>query len=119
MLDQLESLLLDERCTEELVGEVRLIAEEAASNIVRYAFDSGEERRIEVTLSCNQTEVKLELRDDGRPFNPLEAPPPDLDRPMEQRPDGGLGVFLMKSLADEASYAREGNTNVLVLTKRL
>lgn len=119
MLDQLESLLFDEKCEGELVGQVRLIAEEAASNIVRYAFESGEEHRIEVTLSCSQTEVKLELRDDGRPFNPLEVPPPDLDRPIEQRPDGGLGVFLMKSLADEASYAREGNTNVLMLTKRL
>ena len=60
----------------------------------------------------------LEIRDNGRSFNPLEAPSPILDRPIEERPNGGLGIHLMRSLADEASYVRKGTMNVLVLKKR-
>ena len=119
MLDQLESLLLDEQIPNDVVGEVRLLVEEAVSNIIQYAHGSVQERQIGVTLEYDKTAVILEFRDDGSPFNPLEAPPPDLDAPLEERPDGGLGIHLMKSLADEASYAREGKTNVLILTKRL
>lgn len=119
MLDELESLLLDEQIPNDIAGEVRLLAEEAVSNIIQYAYGSVQERQIAVTLTYEKTAVKLEFRDDGSPFNPLEAPPPDLDAPLEERQNGGLGIHLMRSLADEASYAREGKTNVLMLTKRL
>lgn len=119
VLDQLESLLLDEKIPNDIVGEVRLLAEEALSNIIQYAYGSEEEGRIEMTLAFDTAEVTLETRDEGKLFNPLEAPPPDLDKPIEEREIGGLGIHLMTSLADEASYARRGHTNVLVLKKRL
>lgn len=117
MLDQLESLLLEGQIPKDIIGEVRLLTEEAVSNIIRYAHGSEEEHLIEVTLCWSTKEVELEIRDKGKPFNPLEVPPPDLDQPIEERPDGGLGIHLIKSLADEASYAREGKTNVLLLKK--
>ena len=118
-LNELESLLLNESVPREVVGELRLIAEEGISNIILYAYESGEERRIEVTVSYDGEEVRLELRDDGKPFNPLEAPNPDLDAPLEARPEGGLGIYLMRSLADEMSYARRSGRNVLVLKKMI
>lgn len=119
LLDQLESHLIEDQIPPDVVGEMRLLAEEAVSNIIRYAHGSEEEHRIKVTLSGGKKELALEIRDQGRPFNPLDAPPPHLDLPIEERPEGGLGIHLMKSLADEASYAREGRTNVLVLKKRI
>jgi anti-sigma regulatory factor (Ser/Thr protein kinase) len=119
MLDQLESLLIDEKIPKDTVGEVRLIAEEALSNIIQYAYKSGEERFIEVIVSYDKAEVTLETRDDGQAFNPLEVPPPNLDEPIEARDMGGLGIHLMTSLADETSYARRGPTNILVLKKRV
>jgi anti-sigma regulatory factor (Ser/Thr protein kinase) len=118
-LNELESLLLKESLPRAVVNELRLIAEEGISNIILYAYESGEERRIEVTVSCDGEEVRLELRDDGKPFNPLDAPNPDLDAPLEARPEGGLGIYLMRSLTDEMSYARESGRNVLILKKRL
>jgi anti-sigma regulatory factor (Ser/Thr protein kinase) len=119
-LGELESLLLNESVPQEVVGEIRLIAEEGISNIILYAYESGnDKRRIEVTVSCDGKVVQLELRDDGRPYNPLHAPSPDLDAPLEARPEGGLGIYLMRSLTDEMSYARKSGWNVLVLKKRL
>jgi anti-sigma regulatory factor (Ser/Thr protein kinase) len=118
-LDELESLLSSEQLPLETIRELRLVAEEVISNIIRYAFKGGEEQRIEVILSCDGQEVRLELRDQGMPFNPLEAPEPDLDAPIETRSEGGLGIHLMRELTDEMSYVRQGGRNVLTLTRRL
>jgi anti-sigma regulatory factor (Ser/Thr protein kinase) len=118
VLDELESLLLAEDLPNELVGEIRLVAEEGLSNIINYCGESAEEHCIEAILSLEGGVVCLELRDDGKPFNPLEFPPPDLDAPIDRRPNGGLGIHLIKELMDTISYAREGGRNVLVLKKK-
>ena len=50
--------------------------------------------------------------------DPLARPGPELDRPLEDRPVGGLGIFLVRQLMDEASYERRHDRNRLVLKKR-
>jgi anti-sigma regulatory factor (Ser/Thr protein kinase) len=116
-LDRIERLLGEHVVESELVGEIRLVAEEGMVNIVRNAYPE-EEGDIEVTLSVSVSEVRLVLRDRGRPFNPLEHPAPDLGIAAGERPEGGLGIHLIRSLADDQSYSREGDENVLVLVKR-
>ena len=117
-LDRIEQLLLEEAAERELASEMRLIAEEGLANIVRHAYGPDEDGEIEVMLALSETEVRLELRDQGRPFNPLEHPEPDLEAPVEDRPVGGLGVHLIRSLTDTQTYARQGTVNILVLIKR-
>ena len=117
-LDHIEDFLLQQAAERELASEMRLIAEEGLANIVRHAYEPDQEGEIEVVLALSETEVRLELRDSGRPFNPLEHPEPDLGAPIEERPLGGLGVHLIRSLTDTQSYARQGTVNVLVLVKR-
>ena len=68
---------------------MRLIAEESLTNIVRHVYEPDEDGEIKVMLTLSETEVRLELRDSGRPFNPLEHPEPDLEAPVEERPVGG------------------------------
>ena len=99
--------------------EIRLVAEEVLTNFVRYAHALNEDRVVELRLSAFPESVRLEFRDAGAPFNPLDMPLPDLAGPPEKRGIGGLGVHLVKSLVDEASYAREGAINVLVLIKHV
>ena len=52
-------------------------------------------------------------------FNPLDAPYPKLDLPIEQRPIGGLGVFIVKSVADSVDYRRDGGRNVVTVRKKI
>ena len=99
--------------------EVRLVAEEVLTNFVKHAHALTDERGVELRLSASPESVRLEFRDAGAPFNPLDMPPPDLTSPPERREIGGLGVHLVKSLVDDASYAREGAVNVLVLIKHV
>ena len=61
----------------------------------------------------------MEVIDDGHAFNPLEAPTPDLSLAMENRPLGGLGIHLLRKLADGITYERRNGTNRVVLTKRM
>jgi serine/threonine-protein kinase RsbW len=91
--------------------------DEAISNVVRYAYDAREPvLTIEATADSDGVEVVLS--DGGRPFNPLDWPAPSLDGDAADRPVGGLGIHLMRSLVDRLDYRREGNCNRLMLRKQ-
>ncbi len=63
-------------------------------------------------------EITVEIEDDGRAFDPFDAPPPDLTSSIEERAIGGLGVHLVRSLTDDASYERRDGRNIVTLRKR-
>jgi anti-sigma regulatory factor (Ser/Thr protein kinase) len=113
VLDAIEACLAENGLPTELTLELRLLGEEAITNIVKYAGANG----ITVAVEVSEPSVMLELRDDGRPFDPLSAAPPDLDASVEQRPLGGLGIHLLQTLTDAVSYERDADWNVLRLTK--
>ena len=59
--------------------------------------------------------VTATVVDDGEAFDPREAPPPDLDAPLEERQAGGLGMHLVRATMDEVDYRREDGRNVLTV----
>ena len=97
--------------------QVELVVEELCVNIVNY---SGEgDHSIELSLESSPEALNIDIVDDGRPFDPFEeAPQPDLDSAVEDRPIGGLGVHLVKTMMDEADYKRERDRNHVSLVKR-
>jgi serine/threonine-protein kinase RsbW len=119
VLNAVEELCRAHGLATETALDVRLVAEEVLTNVVKYAHGGTKERLVELRLSASQESVRMEFRDEGAPFNPLDAPLPDLKRRPEERGIGGLGVHLVKSLVDDASYSREGSVNILVLIKRV
>jgi serine/threonine-protein kinase RsbW len=96
---------------------IRLALEEAFVNVVRYAFEEGP-HVIHVRLVREEGAVTAVLDDDGRPFNPLEAPPFDPDTPLKERREGGMGINMIRGLTDEQAYERCGGRNRLRLTVR-
>jgi len=101
----------------EIRFKVELALEEAVANIVRYGFADDLGHEIAVGLELHGGTVHIRVEDDGRPFNPLKAPPVDVEQLLEQRPIGGLGIYLMRSVMDGARYRRIAGRNVLSLTK--
>jgi anti-sigma regulatory factor (Ser/Thr protein kinase) len=102
-----------------VVNALNVVLDEAVSNAINHGYDAGVRGEIAVRLRRAPDGVLLEVEDDGRPFDPLQAPPPDLTLSLERRPIGGLGIHLIRNLMDEVSYARVGGRNVLKMVKHL
>jgi serine/threonine-protein kinase RsbW len=117
-LDALEAALRGGRLPQEAVLDLRLVAEEILTNVAKYAHGDRGEHWVRVRLELGAGEVTLEFTDDGRPFDPLAARLPGPE-PGGERPVGGLGLELVRSLVDAADYARVGSQNVLTLRKRV
>jgi len=89
----------------------QLLLEEIVSNVVRHGVNGGtSEIRVQVTLDPEQ--IRLVVEDDARPFDPFtQAPVPDTTADLMQRPEGGLGILLVKRMADELVYERSHSGN--------
>ena len=95
------------------LAKLDLVLEEILINVARYAYTPGT-GEVEVAYAqAGPCKLHVEIADYGRIFNPLTADPPDLSRGLADRPIGGLGVFLVKSMVDSIAYRREGDQNIL------
>jgi serine/threonine-protein kinase RsbW len=103
---------------EDACYEIRLALEEAISNTIKYGYKDKDLHTICVKAGLEGNQVILEIVDDANEFNPLEAPEPDLSLPVEQKPIGRLGIYLMRSIMDQVDYRRVGSKNILRMTKR-
>jgi serine/threonine-protein kinase RsbW len=74
---------------------------------------------ITVALGCKTGRLRISFVDDGPPFDPLAFGTPDLDAAGEERPIGGLGIHIVRSLVDQARYRREGGRNYLHLVRHI
>lgn len=99
--------------------KIDLALEEVFSNIVRHGYGDGRAHEIAVRLERRYGRVRIQVDDDGRPFDPLRAPQVDTAAPLEERRPGGLGIHLVRQLLDQVRYQRRETGNRLVLVKRL
>lgn len=93
--------------------------DEVLTNAVNYGFEDGDAHEILLSLSVAAGLLTIEVQDDGRPFDPLGIPEPDLDADLESRQIGGLGMHFVRTLLDRVFYARRNGWNVLTLEKQL
>lgn len=100
---------------------LNMVLEEVVSNIVLYGFEGNQtDEEILVEMTFNQEEVNIWIKDHGVEFDPLKVPPPDdLEKVASERNIGGLGVYFVRQLMDKVEYQRKGNSNILVLTKKI
>ncbi len=114
-----EEFAASNQLPQSMVFQVNLALEELVTNVISYAYRDGGNHQIAVRLNLDEGQLRAEVVDDGIPFNPLEAPPPDLTIPLEQRPIGGLGIHLVRNLFDTLDYKRQDNRNHLTMLKRV
>ena len=100
--------------------KIELSVEEAVQNVVQYAYEGGIGwLEVGTSLDDKSLILTIELRDAGLPFNPLENDDPDIMLSANERPVGGLGIYLCKNMMDSISYRYEDGNNVLVMKKRV
>jgi anti-sigma regulatory factor (Ser/Thr protein kinase) len=122
--DNLESLLDWARALLEQAGfppktcyQITVVIEEVFGNICCYAYP-GASGTADINLSFDGETLTLRLEDSGIPFNPLEREDPDITASIEDRPIGGLGIFITKKWMDETHYERKDGKNVLVMRRK-
>jgi anti-sigma regulatory factor (Ser/Thr protein kinase) len=101
-----------------VMHDLNLALEEILTNIISYGYTDEQKHEIKVSLSAQPGAVRVEVEDDGRPFNPLEAPKPDTTGSLEERTIGGLGIHLVRNLMDGLEYKRKLKRNLLTMTKK-
>ena len=99
---------------EGLQFKIRLCVEEIVENVVNYAYDDGCGYML-VTVNNKDGKLEFSFQDDGVPFNPLEKEDPDITASAEERPVGGLGIYICKQMMDEMSYSYTNGCNQLTM----
>lgn len=91
-------------------SRLELAVDEIATNIVVHGrpADNG---FIALDIDLSDDSLTVALEDTAPPYDPRQAPPPDVDLPLEERPIGGLGVYLAVRSVDRFEYERVGNRN--------
>ena len=79
------------------VADLKLALTEAVSNSVRHAYGPDGDGHVAVTYELHPDRLGVEVVDDGAGFDPDEAPSFD----GEELSEGGLGIAIIKTIADE------------------
>jgi anti-sigma regulatory factor (Ser/Thr protein kinase) len=103
--------------SEEDILDMQLAVEEAITNTIRYGY-AGAPGTIAIRCTVEPDRATVEIADDAPAFDPLKVPEPDLSADLDDRPIGGLGIFLLRKVMDDVAYRFADNQNILVLVKR-
>jgi anti-sigma regulatory factor (Ser/Thr protein kinase) len=97
--------------------QMNLAMEEAVVNVMNYAYTTGEKGDIDIEVLIDDKGLTFVIADSGTPFDPTAEKEADTTLTAEDRPIGGLGIFLVRQLMDSISYERKEGKNRLTLGK--
>lgn len=104
---------------ERAVYHIQAAVDEACANIIYHAYAFEGQGSIEVQCETVGRDFIITLTDQGEPFDPTSIPTPDINAPLNDRREGGLGRFLMQQLMDEVRHEFNHQSNILTMVKHL
>jgi anti-sigma regulatory factor (Ser/Thr protein kinase) len=119
LAEQIDKLAEEWDLSPALAMNINLVVEEAVSNVIFYAYTDNGKHEIRISISLKNKLLTIKITDDGISFNPLLKQQPDITLPAEDRPVGGLGIYLISQMMDEMNYSRKENQNILTLNKNI
>ncbi len=102
-----------------MTSQVQLAVEEAVVNVMNYAYPDGKQGFVTVKAMSDGHELRLVVIDSGVAFDPTNKEKPDVSLSVEERPIGGLGIFLVRELMDSINYERTDGRNILTMMKNI
>ena len=100
-----------------LTCSLNLAIEEAVVNVMNYAYPKDHIGLIKLEAFVNDVRMKFVITDSGEPFDPTTKAEPDTNAALDDRPIGGLGIFLVRQIMDTVNYERIDGQNILTLRK--
>jgi sigma-B regulation protein RsbU (phosphoserine phosphatase) len=102
---------------EQSLFQLQVLLDEMVSNVIKHAWPEPRAHEFEIRITVLSDGVEVEIIDDGRAFDPRDAPERDKPLPGQRPRPGGVGVQITKHLVDRIDYARIGNRNHTTFTK--
>ena len=108
------------RCPAWIQYQIDVAIDELFSNIARYAYHPATgPATVQVEVTGSPMAVVVTFMDHGVPYDPLTREDPALGLPLEEREEGGLGIFLVKKTMDDVSYEYRDGRNILRIKKQI
>lgn len=105
--------------SESALGDLRLVVDEAVTNVIIHGYGNDPSKKVELHMEGYDDAVVIRIRDRARTFDPAGVGAPQLDTALKDRPFGGMGIFLIKEMTDEAEFLPlQGGGNEIRLVKR-
>lgn len=117
LADFIETIAVEKNLDQALAMNLNLALEEAVTNVIMYAYPDGADGLVDIEAILREGSLEFVVSDSGRPFDPTARPEADVTLQAEDRPIGGLGIFLVRHIMDKVDYARINGKNVLTMTK--
>lgn len=117
VLDKLDTYLLSAGCPEDARMQLAVAVEEIFVNIANYAYE-GKPGSATINIKADAHKASVSFADSGFPYDPLKKEDPNIEQAAEDRPIGGLGIFLVKEMSDEVTYERRDDMNILTIVKK-
>ncbi len=103
---------------DKVAKQINLVVEEVVSNIIFYAYSDADDHEIQIEFRKIEGGIFIIITDDGKYFNLLEKNNDvNINAAVEERKVGGLGIHILKNLADTIKYTRTDEQNIVELTK--
>jgi serine/threonine-protein kinase RsbW len=100
------------------VYSIEMAVDEACSNIIEHAYEGEGKGEIRCTCSVTEEEIRVVIKDTGKPFDPSSVPPPNLSKNIDDRQAHGLGLHFIRKWMDEVQFLSQGPENILTMLKR-
>lgn len=102
------------------IGKIELAVDEACANVIEHAYGHDASKEVIIRANLDDDAITFEIVDTGKGFDPTKIAQEDLEKLIQDRKDGGLGMRLIKKLMDEVQYEIvPGQKNELRMIKRL
>jgi anti-sigma regulatory factor (Ser/Thr protein kinase) len=119
VVDALQEFARSAQLPASVLQAADLCLEEHITNVIQYGLSGSGLHDIVVHLALDQDCFVIEVKDDGKAFDPLKNPEVNTAVPLEKKPVGGLGIHLMRRFMDQLEYRRESGQNVITMRKHL
>lgn len=113
-------LLEDREVDFKTLNKTEVALDELLTNIASYAYEPGT-GNIDIDYELDEATgvLTIVIVDEGKAFDPFAKEDPNIALSEKERRIGGLGIFIVKQVMDEASYERKEGKNIVTLKKRV
>ena len=112
-----EKVTAQAKLDDETIMNLNLALEEVVANVISYAYPEGTDGLVDIDASDVDHKITFVITDSGKAFDPTAKEDVDINADVNERPIGGLGIHLVRTIMDTVTYERKGEQNILTITK--